>query len=77
MCRTEYTYESGRQILTSLYLVPVAPGVTRSFNKVVFKGVPARTRGLMNFVFKALGTSGLFHAFGHSLVDQVRLPAPT
>lgn len=72
-CRTEYAYESGRTDATTLYLVPVSPGVTRSYNKVVLRGVPPRTRRLFNFAARLLGSSGLLHVFGHGLVDQVLL----
>ncbi len=69
--RTHYTYDSGREDLTTLYLVPVAPGVTRAYNKVVLKGVPATSKKLFNFLAKRLLSSGIFHAFGHGLIDQV------
>ncbi len=57
--------------MTTLYLVPVAPGVTRAFNKVVVKGVPNIGKKVFNFLAKNLLSSGYFHAFGHGLVDQV------
>lgn len=71
LCRTRYTYDSGREDLTTLYLVPVAPGVTRAFNKFVFRGVPSNSKKIFNFLAKNLLSSGFFHAFGHGLVDQV------
>jgi hypothetical protein len=74
-CRTHYTYESGREDITTLYLVPVAPGVTRAYNKVVLKNVASRTKSIFNFLSKTVLSSGFFHAFGHGLVDQVGLPA--
>ena len=73
MCRTHYTYESGREDITTLYLVPVAPGVTRAYNKVVLKNVASRTKSIFNFLSKTVLSSGFFHAFGHGLVDQVRI----
>ena len=33
--RTQYDYPSGKQQLAILYLVPVRPGVTRTFGKYV------------------------------------------
>jgi hypothetical protein len=60
--------------MTTLYLVPVAPGVTRAYNKVVVKGVPTSARRIFNFLAKRLLSSGMFHAFGHGLVDQVCAP---
>ncbi len=74
MCRTHYTYESGREDITTLYLVPVAPGVTRAYNKVVLKNVASRTKSIFNFLSKTVLSSGFFHAFGHGLVDQVCIP---
>ena len=71
VCRTHYTYESGREDITTLYLVPVAPGVTRAYNKVVLKNVASRTKSIFNFLSKTVLSSGFFHAFGHGLVDQV------
>ncbi|EIE27337.1 hypothetical protein COCSUDRAFT_39040 [Coccomyxa subellipsoidea C-169] len=68
--RTHYTYESGREDMTTLYLVPVAPGVTRAYNKVVVKGVPNTSKKIFNFLAKNLLSSGFFHAFGHGLIDQ-------
>lgn len=73
--RTHYTYESGREDITTLYLVPVAPGVTRAYNKVVLKNVASRTKSIFNFLSKTVLSSGFFHAFGHGLVDQVGFPA--
>ena len=70
-CRTHYTYESGREDITTLYLVPVAPGVTRAYNKVVLKNVASRTKSIFNFLSRTVLSSGFFHAFGHGLVDQV------
>lgn len=69
--RTHYTYESGREDITTLYLVPVAPGVTRAYNKVVLKNVASRTKSIFNFLSGTVLSSGFFHAFGHGLVDQV------
>lgn len=57
--------------MTTLYLVPVAPGVTRAYNKVVVKGVPNTSKKIFNFLAKNLLSSGYFHAFGHGLIDQV------
>ncbi|BDA48006.1 Protein TIC 55, chloroplastic [Coccomyxa sp. Obi] len=68
--RTHYKYDSGREDMTTLYLVPVAPGVTRAYNKVVVKGVPNLGKKVFNFLAKNLLSSGYFHAFGHGLVDQ-------
>ncbi|CAK0784783.1 hypothetical protein CVIRNUC_007987 [Coccomyxa viridis] len=68
--RTHYTYESGREDITTLYLVPVAPGVTRAYNKVVLKNVASRTKSIFNFLSRTVLSSGFFHAFGHGLVDQ-------
>lgn len=73
-CRTHYTYESGREDITTLYLVPVAPGVTRAYNKVVLKNVASRTKSIFNFLSRTVLSSGFFHAFGHGLVDQVVHP---
>ena len=69
--RTHYKYDSGREDMTTLYLVPVAPGVTRAYNKVVVKGVPNTSKKIFNFLAKNLLSSGYFHAFGHGLIDQV------
>ena len=54
-----------------MYLVPVAPGVTRAYNKVVLKNVASRTKSIFNFLSRTVLSSGFFHAFGHGLVDQV------
>ena len=71
MRRTHYTYDYGREDMTTLYLVPVAPGVTRAYNKVVVKGVPNTSKKIFNFLAKNLLSSGFFHAIGHGLIDQV------
>lgn len=49
----------------------MAPGVTRAYNKVVVKGVPGTAKKVFNFLAKRLLSSGIFHALGHGLIDQV------
>lgn len=70
----QYTFESGRKLASSLYLVPVRPGVTRTISKYVFQAAPgqvARPVALIyNFAQWFFAALGLLHALGHGHVDQ-------
>ena len=61
--------------MSSLYLVPVKPGVTRAIGKFVFQAAPGQLTWPVAAVYNlgqwCLALLGLLHAFGHSLVDQV------
>ena len=74
--RLEYTYESGRRLASSLYLVPVSPGYTRAIGKFVFKAAPGHTKRPLTWLYNLLqwlmASIGLLHALGHQIMDQVR-----
>lgn len=73
-CRLSYNFQAGRKLVSTLYLVPVEPGVTRAIGKFVFQA-PGQFNWPLAKLYQlgqyCLSLLGLLHAFGHGLLDQV------
>ncbi|KAK9803840.1 hypothetical protein WJX73_006016 [Symbiochloris irregularis] len=71
--RLDYRFQAGRKLVSTLYLVPVEPGVTRAIGKFVFQAPGQLSwpiQKLYSFGQWCLNLLGLLHAFGHGLLDQ-------